>query len=75
MNTKHKVDNAIITAAGFGSRFVPLSYDMPRGLLEVLGERLVDVRSNNFMKPELPISLLLSVISEKNSNTWLINTT
>mgnify|MGYP003311686987 CR=1 FL=1 len=42
MNTKHKVDNAIITAAGFGSRFVPLSYDMPKGLLEVLGERMVE---------------------------------
>ncbi|MBE5949390.1 MAG: winged helix-turn-helix transcriptional regulator [Lachnospiraceae bacterium] len=39
---KYKVDNAIITAAGFGSRFVPLSYEMPKGLLEVLGERMVE---------------------------------
>lgn len=38
----HKVDNAIITAAGFGSRFVPLSYDIPKGLIEVCGERMVE---------------------------------
>jgi len=40
--SRFKVDNAIIAAAGFGSRFVPLSYDMPKGLLEVLGERMIE---------------------------------
>lgn len=37
-----KVDNAIILAAGFGSRFVPLSYATPKGLLEVFGEPLIE---------------------------------
>lgn len=37
-----KVDNAIIMAAGFGSRFVPLSYATPKGLLEVFGERMIE---------------------------------
>lgn len=37
-----KVDNAIIIAAGFGSRFVPISYDKPKGLVEVKGEPLVE---------------------------------
>jgi len=37
-----KVDNAIVMAAGFGSRFVPLSYTTPKGLLEVFGERMVE---------------------------------
>lgn len=37
-----KVDNAIIMAAGFGSRFVPLTYATPKGLLEVFGERLIE---------------------------------
>ncbi|MBQ9764667.1 MAG: NTP transferase domain-containing protein [Lachnospiraceae bacterium] len=39
---KYKVDNAIILAAGFGSRFVPLTYDTPKGLLPVLGERMIE---------------------------------
>ena len=37
-----KVDNAIIMAAGFGSRFVPLTYATPKGLLEVFGERMIE---------------------------------
>lgn len=39
---KCKVDNAIIMAAGFGSRFVPLTYATPKGLLEVFGERMIE---------------------------------
>ena len=38
----HKVDNAIILAAGMSSRFVPLSYERPKGLLVVKGERLIE---------------------------------
>ena len=38
----HKVDNAIILAAGMSTRFVPLNFDMPKGLLEVKGEKLVE---------------------------------
>ena len=34
-----KVDGALIIAAGFGSRFVPLTFETPKGLLEVFGER------------------------------------
>lgn len=34
--------NAIILAAGTSSRFVPLSYDKPKGLLEVKGEVLIE---------------------------------
>ena len=36
------VDNAIILAAGFGSRFVPLTYDKPKGLLEVHGKPMLE---------------------------------
>ena len=36
------VDNAIIMAAGFGSRFVPLTYATPKGLLEVFGEKMIE---------------------------------
>ena len=37
-----KVDRAVIMAAGFGSRFVPLTFETPKGLLEVFGERMIE---------------------------------
>ena len=39
----HKVDNAIIMAAGLSSRFAPISYEKPKGLLRVRGEMTVDI--------------------------------
>lgn len=36
------VSNAIIIAAGFGSRFVPLTFETPKGLLEVFDERMIE---------------------------------
>jgi CTP:phosphocholine cytidylyltransferase-like protein/thiamine kinase-like enzyme len=36
------VDNAIILAAGFGSRFVPFTYETPKGLLKVKGKPMVE---------------------------------
>ena len=37
-----KVDNAIILAAVTASRFAPLSYEIPKGLVEVKGEILIE---------------------------------
>ena len=37
-----RVDAALIIAAGFGSRFVPLTFETPKGLLEVYGERMIE---------------------------------
>lgn len=37
-----KVDNAVIMAAGTSSRFAPLSYEMPKGLVMVKGEPLIE---------------------------------
>lgn len=39
---KFKVDNAIILAAGLSSRFAPISFDKPKGLLRVRGEILIE---------------------------------
>ena len=39
---QYKVDGALIIAAGFGSRFVPLTFEIPKGLLEVFGERMIE---------------------------------
>ncbi len=38
----YTVDNAIIMAAGTSSRFAPLSYEMPKGLITVRGEVLIE---------------------------------
>lgn len=38
----YKVHNAIIMAAGMSSRFAPLSYEKPKGLLNVKGEILIE---------------------------------
>ena len=39
---EHKIDNAIILAAGMSTRFVPLNYEIPKGLLTVKGEVLIE---------------------------------
>lgn len=38
----YKVDNAIIMAAGLSTRFAPISYEKPKGLLNVRGEILIE---------------------------------
>ena len=39
---QHRIDNAIILAAGMSTRFVPFNYEKPKGLLVVKGEVLVE---------------------------------
>lgn len=39
---EYKVDNAVIMAAGFGLRSLPLSRTVPKGLYEVRGEVLIE---------------------------------
>lgn len=38
----HKIDNAIILAAGMSTRFVPICYERPKGILPVNGVPLVE---------------------------------
>lgn len=38
----YKVDNAIIMAAGMSSRFAPISYEMPKALITVKGQVLIE---------------------------------
>ena len=38
----YQVRNAVIMAAGLSSRFVPLSYERPKGMLRVRGEVLIE---------------------------------
>lgn len=39
---KYRIDNAVILAAGTSSRFVPLNFEKPKGLLTVKGETLIE---------------------------------
>lgn len=39
---EHKITNAVILAAGTSSRFVPLNFETPKGLLPVKGEPLIE---------------------------------
>lgn len=43
---EHKIANAIILAAGMSTRFVPLNFEKPKGLLEVRGEILIERQIN-----------------------------
>lgn len=38
----HKIDNAIILAAGISSRFVPICFEKPKALMKVKGEILIE---------------------------------
>ena len=38
----YRVENAVIMAAGFSSRFAPLSYEAPKGTMRVKGEVLIE---------------------------------
>lgn len=42
MLESHRIDNAVILAAGMSTRFVPLNFEKPKGLLEVNGETLIE---------------------------------
>ena len=39
---KHRPKNAVILAAGYGMRMVPINMETPKGLLEVKGEPLIE---------------------------------
>lgn len=38
----YKVQNAVIMAAGMGTRFAPLTYEIPKGLIRIKGEVLIE---------------------------------
>ncbi|MBR4910101.1 MAG: NTP transferase domain-containing protein [Clostridia bacterium] len=38
----YKVKNAIILAAGMSTRFIPVSYELPKGLISVKGEIMIE---------------------------------
>lgn len=50
----YKVDNAVIMAAGASSRFAPLSYEMPKALIPVRGEVLIERQIRQLQEAGVP---------------------
>ena len=60
------VDNAIILAAGFGSRFVPFTYDTPKGLLKVNGQPMIERQIEQLLAVGITdITLVIGYLKEK----------
>lgn len=63
---QHKVNGAVIIAAGFGSRFVPLTFEMPKGLLEVFGERMIERQIRQLHEAGITdITIVVGYLKEK----------
>lgn len=62
----YKVDNAIIMAAGTSSRFAPLSYEKPKGLLTVRGEVLIERQIKQLFEAGITdITVVVGYMKEK----------
>ncbi|MEG1901817.1 MAG: phosphotransferase [Clostridium sp.] len=62
----YRVDCAVITAAGFGSRFVPLTFETPKGLLEVFGERMIERQIRQLHEAGITdITIVVGYLKEK----------
>ena len=63
---KYRVNSAVILAAGFGSRFVPLTFETPKGLLEVFGERMIERQINQLHEAGImDITIVVGYLKEK----------
>ena len=61
-----RVEGAVITAAGFGSRFVPLTFETPKGLLEVFGERMIERQIRQLHEAGITdITIVVGYLKEK----------
>jgi len=63
---QYRMDGALILAAGFGSRFVPLTFETPKGLLEVFGERMIERQIRQLHKAGITdITIAVGYLKEK----------
>lgn len=62
----YRVKNAIIMAAGMSSRFAPLSYEKPKGLLLVKGEILIEREIRQLIEAGIEdITIVVGYMKEK----------
>lgn len=63
---QHEIKNAIILAAGVSSRFVPLCFEKPKGLLEVKGEVLIERQIRQLIEIGIrDITIVVGFMSEQ----------
>ena len=63
---QYRMDSAVILAAGFGSRFVPLTFETPKGLLEVFGERMIERQIRQLHEAGImDITIVVGYLKEK----------
>lgn len=63
---KYRVKNAIIMAAGLSSRFAPLSFEKPKGLLQVRGEILIERQIKQLQAKNISdITLIVGYLKEQ----------
>lgn len=61
-----RVERALVLSAGFGSRFVPLTYETPKGLLEVLGEPMIERQLRQLQAAGITdITIMVGYLKEK----------
>jgi DNA-binding Lrp family transcriptional regulator len=61
-----QVDNAIILAAGFGTRFVPFTYQTPKGLLEVKGVPMIERQIEQLLEKHIDeIIIVVGYLKER----------
>lgn len=61
-----RVQNAVIMAAGMSSRFAPLSYEIPKGLLKVKGQRLIEREIEQLQETGIEdITVIVGYMQEK----------
>ena len=56
----YRVDNAIVMAAGVSSRFAPLSHEMPKALIPVRGEPLLERELRQLRDAGVPQIILVT---------------
>ena len=62
----YKVERALIFAAGFGSRFVPITYEVPKGLVEVYGEPMLERQIKQLYEAGITdITVMVGYLKEK----------
>lgn len=63
---EYRVDNAVILAAGTSSRFGPLAFEKPKGLLRVKGEILIERQIRQLQEAGIrDITLVIGYMKEK----------
>ena len=71
LKQKKKVDNAIILAAGFGSRMVPITYEKPKALIPIFGTPLIERQIEQLIEKDVS-DIIIVVGHMKESFDYLV---